>query len=129
MMIKSNGGSGSLENVVFDNFMGHANAYSLDINAFWSDETTAAGNGVQYENITFSHWHGTVANGAQRAPIQILCPSAVPCTAITLNAVYLWTESGSSEKYICENAFGSGPCVRTGSVSTYTTTATVTTMS
>lgn len=54
MMIKSNGGSGTVKNVVFENFIGHGNAYSLDIDQYWAEETTAAGNGVQLSNITFN---------------------------------------------------------------------------
>ena len=54
MMIKSNGGSGTVKNVVFQNFIGHGNAYSLDIDQYWSSESTAAGSGVQLSNITFS---------------------------------------------------------------------------
>lgn len=130
MLIKSNGGSGTVSNCQFNNFMGHANAYMLDINAYWTDAALASGNGVQYTNLAFSHWHGTTTNGLTRAPIQILCPPLVPCTDIALSAIYLWTESGSSELYKCANAYGSGPCVKTGtSYTTYTTTATVTTMS
>jgi rhamnogalacturonan hydrolase len=109
-MIKSNGGSGSVYNCQFNNFMGHTNAYTLDINAYWTDETLAAGNGVEYYDLTFNHWHGTCADGDERAPIQVLCPSEVPCYDITI-----------------EN--GSGPCLNDGSsYTTYTTTYTVTTM-
>lgn len=130
-MIKSNGGSGTLENAVFTNFMGHTNAYTLDLDSAWSSETTATGSGVQYTNLTFSHWHGTSLDGAKRPVIRVICPAAVPCTEIDISAFYIWTESGSYEEYLCENAYGSGPCVHTesGSLSTYTTTATVTTMS
>lgn len=128
-MIKSNGGSGSLYNCQFNNFMGHTNAYTLDLNAYWTNETLAAGNGVEYYGLTFNHWHGTCANGATRAPIQVLCPSEVPCYDIAIENYYIWTESGSDELYKCENAYGSGPCLNAGSsYTTYTTTYTVTTM-
>ena len=130
-MIKSNGGSGELYNGVFTNFMGHTNAYTLDLDSFWSSETTAAGDGVQYTNLTFEHWHGTSENGAERPVIRVLCPPEVICTEIDIEAFYIWTETGDYEEYYCENAYGSGPCVHTssGSLTTYTTTATVTTMS
>jgi rhamnogalacturonan hydrolase len=128
-MIKSNGGSGSLSNCQFNNFMGHDNAYTLDLNAYWSDETTAAGNGVSYYDLVFNHWHGTCSDGATRAPIQLLCPSEVPCYDITIENYYIWTETGSVEYYKCENAYGSGPCLNAGSdYTTYTSTGTVTTM-
>lgn len=51
MMIKSNGGSGTVSNVVLENFIGHGNAYSLDIDQYWSSMSAVAGNGVQLNNI------------------------------------------------------------------------------
>jgi rhamnogalacturonan hydrolase len=54
-MIKSNGGSGSVYNCQFNNFMGRTNAYTLDVNAYWTDETLAAGDGVEYYDLTFNH--------------------------------------------------------------------------
>jgi rhamnogalacturonan hydrolase len=53
LMIKSNGGSGYVEDVVFENFIGHGNAYSLDIDQYWSSMSTVAGDGVQLSNVTF----------------------------------------------------------------------------
>ncbi len=126
-MIKSYGGSGTVKNVKLENFWGHANAYTLDLNAYWTSMTQAAGSGVSYQNVTFSNWKGTNSNGAQRGSIQVLCPSAVPCTGITISDVNIWTESGSTEKEICQNAFGTGSCLRSGSSGAYTTTATRTT--
>lgn len=130
-MIKSNGGSGELYNGVFSNFMGHGNAYTLDLDAYWSSESTATGDGVQYTNLTFSHWHGTSENGAQRPVARFICPTEVPCTEIDIESFYIWTESGSYEYYLCENAYGSGACLHADSASgtAYTTTATVTTVS
>ncbi|KAK3937868.1 pectin lyase fold/virulence factor [Diplogelasinospora grovesii] len=128
-MIKSNGGSGTLYNAQFNNFMGHANAYTLDLDSFWSSESTQTGSGVQYTNLTFAHWHGTCLNGATRPPLRVLCPPAVPCKEIVVEAFYIWTEAGSTENYFCENAYGSGGCIHTGtSYTTYTTTATLSTM-
>lgn len=126
-MIKSNGGSGYLENSAFNNFMGHSNAYTLDLDSAWSSQTTAAGNGVQYTNLSFSEWHGTSLNGAQRPVIRLICPAGVPCTEIEVTEFHVWTETGSSEQYLCENAYGSGYCVRSGSDYTaYTSSSTVT---
>jgi len=53
MMIKSNGGSGHMSNVVMENFIGHSNAYSLDIDQHWSPMKVASGSGVKLSNITF----------------------------------------------------------------------------
>ncbi|ROW17087.1 hypothetical protein VPNG_01022 [Cytospora leucostoma] len=128
-MIKSNGGSGELYNAVFNNFQGHSNAYTLDLDSAWSSETTATGDGVQYTNISFSHWHGTSSNGAKRPVIRVVCQEAVPCTEIDISSFYVWTDSGSEVEYLCENAYGSGPCVKATSTGAYTTTATVTTVS
>lgn len=150
MMIKSNGGSGSVENVVFQDFIGtlllfsrndyhprnvlindnsgHGNAYSLNVDSYWSSQSTAAGNGVEYNNITFTNWHGTEANGAQRGPIRVICPDKVPCTGITISDWAMWTESGTSQTYTCRSAYGSGSCLRnSGSgTSSYTSTTTAT---
>jgi rhamnogalacturonan hydrolase len=53
MMIKSNGGSGIIKNVLMENFIGHSNAYSLDIDQQWSSMGTISGSGVKLSNITF----------------------------------------------------------------------------
>jgi rhamnogalacturonan hydrolase len=53
MMIKSNGGSGSMRDVVLENFIGHRNAYSLDIDQHWSSMKPNGGTGVALRNITF----------------------------------------------------------------------------
>lgn len=119
VMIKSNGGDGYVENVVFENFIGHGNAYSLNIDQYWSDETTQSGNGVQLSNITFTNWHGTEAAGATRGPVRVLCADGAPCHDITISSFAMWTESGSSQWYACRSAFGSGFCLRSGSTSSY----------
>jgi len=129
MMIKSRGGSGTLQNAQFINFMGHSNAYTLNLDSNWSSQKVADGNGVQYKNLTFSNWHGTCSDGTRRAPIQVLCPAQVPCSGINIQNVNIWTESGKSEVYKCSNAYGSGGCLKGGSnYATYTTTVTVQSM-
>ncbi|KAJ5620186.1 extracellular rhamnogalacturonase [Penicillium lagena] len=114
-MFKSNGGNGSVTDVTLQNFIGHENAYSLYIDAYWTEETLAAGDGVLYNSITFSNWTGTCANGAQRAPLYVLCPSTQPCTNIVIEDFAMWTESGSTEYYKCADAWGSGYCLHGGS--------------
>ncbi|KAI1318917.1 pectin lyase fold/virulence factor [Xylariaceae sp. FL0255] len=109
ILIKSNGGSGYFRDAAFDNFMGHTNAYVLDLDSAWSSESVAAGSGVEYSNLTFSHWHGTSLNGAQRPVLRLICPSAVPCTELEVDSFYIWTEGSTYEEYLCENAYGSGP--------------------
>jgi rhamnogalacturonan hydrolase len=53
LMIKSKGGSGTVQDVMFENFIGHSNAYSLNIDQNWSPQKGAAGPGVALRNITF----------------------------------------------------------------------------
>lgn len=53
MMIKSNGGSGTLQNVVFEQFLTRGAAYGLNVDQYWSGQSTASGDGVQLYNITF----------------------------------------------------------------------------
>ncbi|TVY36187.1 Rhamnogalacturonase A [Lachnellula occidentalis] len=124
LMLKSNGGSGSVYSCQFTNFMGHSNAYTLDIDGYWSSQTTAAGDGVLYHDLTFSHWHGTCLNGGTRAAIQALCPSGAPCYNIDIENFYVWTEAGSQVLYKAENAYGTGGGLNTGA--SYTTYAVVT---
>lgn len=126
LMIKSNGGSGSVSDCIFENFIGHSNAYSLDINGYWSDETVAAGNGVLFTDLTFNNWKGTCAAGATRAPINIICPDGNPCDGITIEDFAMWTDTGSYEYYKCESAWGSGGCLRGGSAHTSFAVSTVT---
>lgn len=53
-MIKSNGGSGSVKNVLFDDFLvTGGSAYALDVNQYWSSMSTLDGDGVALSNITF----------------------------------------------------------------------------
>ncbi|KAJ4377592.1 hypothetical protein N0V83_000419 [Neocucurbitaria cava] len=119
MMIKSNGGSGYVEDVVFENFIGHGNAYSLDVDQYWSSMTAVAGNGVQLSNITFNNWKGTLANGAQRGPVKVACADKAPCTDITITDLAMWTETGSKQTYSCRSGYGSGFCLKKGTGASY----------
>jgi len=126
-MIKSNGGDGYIKDCSFTNFIGHSNAYALDINEFWTEATLASGNGVVISDLTFSNWQGTIVD-PKRAPIQILCEGTAPCTGISLNNIKMWTDTNAAMHYVCESAFGSGYCLKGGTgTSSYTTTTTVST--
>jgi rhamnogalacturonan hydrolase len=70
MMIKSSGGSGFVKDVQFNNFIGHGNAYSLDVDQNWGKQTVGSGDGVELSNISFKHWRGTCINGMQRGPVR-----------------------------------------------------------
>lgn len=126
MMIKSNGGSGTMKNVILENFIGHGNAYSLDVDQYWSSMSPVDGNGVQLDNITFSNWTGTCANGIQRGPVQFKCADGAPCTSMNVQDFAMWTETGSSEYEICRSAYGSGGCLKdSGSASYAAVTSTI----
>lgn len=93
---------------------GHGNAYSLDIDGYWTGVSPAQGRGVLYQNITFSNWKGTEQDGSIRGPIRIACPDAVPCADIHIEDFSMWTEAGSLQWYSCRSAFGTGMCLRSG---------------
>ena len=113
-MFKSYGGSGAVHDITLSNFIGHKNAYSLYINGYWTSQALAPGNGVLYHDINFSNWKGTCSNGATRAPIRIVCPDGAPCYNINLKNIAMWTEAGTQEHYVCESAYGSGACLKSG---------------
>ena len=73
-MIKSNGGDGYVKNIVFENFIGHKNAYSLNVDQYWASMDPIAGNGVALSGLTFKNWIGTEADGNQRGPIRSYPP-------------------------------------------------------
>lgn len=126
-MIKSNGGDGDVYNIAFNNFYGHSNAYTLDFDTAWSSMSAVDGDGITYSNISFSNWSGTAANGKTRGPIKVNCPSAVPCTDVSINDFTVGSDDGTTVLYGCQNAYGSGFCLNEGSSHTaYTTTQTAT---
>ncbi|KAI9499030.1 RGase A [Zychaea mexicana] len=112
MMIKSNGGDGTVSNVLFENFIGHSNAYSLNIDQYWSSMSTVDGDGVQLNNFTITNWRGTCENGKQRGPIKVLCADGAPCTDIKIDDFAMWTESGEILDNICLSAYGTGACLK-----------------
>lgn len=123
-MIKSNGGDGYVRNCSFTNFIGHSNAYALDINEYWTQRTLDAGDGVVLSDLTFANWKGTIVD-AKRAPINVVCADAAPCTGISLSDIAMWSDTNAAIKYICESAYGSGYCLEGGSGASYTTTTTI----
>ena len=127
-MFKSNGGDGNVSQVSLSNFIGHSNAYSLYLNAHWASISPIAGDGILYNSITFDNWTGDCANGVQRAPLYVDCPSTNPCTNIAVEDFAMWTDAGSQEYYKCANAWGNGYCLKAGSAHTSyaTVTSTVT---
>ncbi|KAK2627152.1 hypothetical protein QTJ16_003118 [Diplocarpon rosae] len=112
LMIKSNGGSGTVQNCTFSNFIGYSNAYSLNLDSYWASKSAASGAGVHYSGLSFSGWRGTAANGLTRGPIKVICPDAVPCTDISITDFNMWTDTGKSVVNTCRNAYGSGGCLK-----------------
>ncbi|KAF2826832.1 rhamnogalacturonase [Ophiobolus disseminans] len=128
MMIKSFGGSGYVEDMRFENFIGHSNAWNLDIDQYWASMKELAGDGVKLSNLTFSNWKGTVANGAQRGPVKVVCADKAPCTDINIEDLAMWTETGSKNTYQCRSGYGKGFCLKSGTGGAYAaTTSTQTT--
>jgi rhamnogalacturonan hydrolase len=128
-MIKTNGGSGTVSQCSFNNFIGHENAYVLDINEYWTDAALAPGDGVVLTDITFTNWQGDIVE-YERASIQVLCADLAPCTDLTLTNILMWTDTDTAMHYLCESAYGTGYCLRSGSgsgVTSYTSTTTVST--
>ncbi|EMC94119.1 glycoside hydrolase family 28 protein [Baudoinia panamericana UAMH 10762] len=129
-MIKSNGGNGTVSDVVLENFIGHGNAYSLNIDQYWSSESTVAGNGVQLSSIKINNWTGTEANGAQRGPVRVICADGAPCTGVDIKDFAMWTETGNGQWYACRSAYTDSPsfCLKDSSdhVSYSATTSTAT---
>ena len=143
MMVKSNVGSGYVEDVVFENFIGHGNAWSLNIDQQWASMKTLAGDGVQLRNMTFKNWKGTVEYGLNRGPVKVACADKVsgdytdcmwditnfvpphlqaPCTDINIQDLAMWTENGNHNIYQCQNGYGSGFCLKKGTGPSYAAT-------
>ncbi|KAH8887671.1 rhamnogalacturonase [Thozetella sp. PMI_491] len=118
-MIKSNGGNGTVRQCTFSNFIGHKNAYTLNIDGHWTQLKLQPGDGVQYQDLNFTNWKGSCSDGNRRGPISVVCPDGTPCHGININDFAVWTESGSRVLYKCANAFGAGGCLRNGAASSY----------
>ncbi len=112
MMIKSNGGSGVVEDVIFEDFIGHGNAYSLDIDQYWENLKPVEGDGVKLSNLTFQSWKGTLADGKARGPVKVACSSKTPCTDVSIVDLTMWTEAGNEQIYTCESGYGRGGCLK-----------------
>lgn len=118
-MIKSSGGSGFLKNAKFSNFIGHSNAYSLNIDANWTGRAPVPGPGVELSSLHFENWKGTAADGTQRAPIKIVCPDKVPCKGISITDFAVWTDKGNTVQYKCKSAYGTGACLKPNGAGDY----------
>ncbi|OCL02402.1 glycoside hydrolase family 28 protein [Glonium stellatum] len=118
LMIKSSGGSGYVRDCSFTNFIGHSNAYALDIDQYWSSQSVGSGSGVQLSDLTVSDWKGTIID-PKRAAINMVCADGAPCTNISLSNLAFWSDSGAAIHYTCRSAYGQGYCLHSGSGSSY----------
>ncbi|KAI9268015.1 pectin lyase fold/virulence factor [Phascolomyces articulosus] len=112
MMIKSNGGNGTVSNVLLESFIGRSNAYSLDIDQYWSSMNPVEGDGVFLNNFTITNWKGTCENGKQRGPVKVACADGAPCTDIKIDDFEIWTETGDILNNYCQSAYGTGFCLK-----------------
>ncbi|GME25887.1 Rhamnogalacturonase b protein [Neofusicoccum parvum] len=127
--LKSNGGSGTVNSIVWDTVLVHGGAYVLAINENWESRDEDDGVGVQLSNLTFKNWRGyNTKNG--RPTIRLECDNDVPCYDITVEDVNLWTEEGDYVTWSCQSAYGEGACLHdtgdTDNLSTYSTKQTIT---
>ncbi|PWY91759.1 RGase C [Aspergillus sclerotioniger CBS 115572] len=124
--IKYHGGNGTVKNVVWDTVTVNGGSYPFSIDSAWG--TKREGDGVEITNLTFKNWVGYNSNDS-RPSIRFLCTSEVPCTNITLEDVYMFSE-GDYATYECQNAFGEGACLNGTATATtsagYTVVQTVT---
>ncbi len=100
-MIKSNGGNGTVRQCTFSNFIGHKNAYTLNIDGHWTQLKLQPGDGVQYQDLNFTNWKGSCSDGVRRGPINVICPDGAPCHGINIDDFAVWTESGNRVLYKC----------------------------
>ncbi|CRG92059.1 hypothetical protein PISL3812_09114 [Talaromyces islandicus] len=125
--LKTNGGSGTVSNILWENVIVHGGSYPLTIDEAWGRDN--GGHGVQVSNLTFRDWYGTNKD-TSRPAIRLECDPHVPCYDITLDNVNIWTDKGSHVYWSCENVYGSGACMKkadsTSHLSTFTTTVSIT---
>ncbi|KAH8881749.1 glycoside hydrolase family 28 protein [Thozetella sp. PMI_491] len=111
MMLKSNGGSGPVRHAGFYNFTGHANNYTLNLDGFWVGKEVDPGDGVEYDEVTIAGWTGTCKDGNKYPPLMLQCPAKWSCGGVEVDDFNVWTETGTSELFKCQNAYGYGACL------------------
>ncbi|OOF99206.1 glycoside hydrolase family 28 protein [Aspergillus carbonarius ITEM 5010] len=117
--IKYHGGNGTVKNIVWDTVIANGGSYPLSIDSAWGAKRD--GDGVEITNLTFKNWVGYNSKNS-RPSIRFLCNSEVPCTNITLEDVYMFSE-GDYATYECQNAFGEGACLNRTATATATASA------
>ncbi|KAF4536996.1 Rhamnogalacturonase b protein [Lasiodiplodia theobromae] len=128
--LKSNGGNGTVSDIMWENVLIHGGAYVLAVNENWESRDEDSGDGVQISNLTFKDWNGFNTDNS-RPTIRIECADEVPCYDITLDNVNLWTEDGDYVTWSCQSAYGEGACLQDAgddveNLASYSTAQTVT---
>ncbi|KAH8650915.1 pectin lyase fold/virulence factor [Tricladium varicosporioides] len=126
--LKTNNGDGLVTDVTWDTVIVHRGPYILAINEAWG--TDRGSTGVQVKNLLYKNWHGVNTDNS-RPVYRLECDADVPCYNVTLDNVNLWTNDGDYVSWSCQNAYGSGGCLRdaagkTSGLVTYTTVITTT---
>ena len=93
---------------------------------YWTDRALDPGNGVVITGLTFSNWQGTIVD-PKRAPINVVCADAAPCSGISLSNIEMWSDTNAAIHYYCESAYGSGYCLRSSGTTSYSSSTTITT--
>ncbi|KAF2182075.1 glycoside hydrolase family 28 protein [Zopfia rhizophila CBS 207.26] len=121
--LKTNGGDGTVSDVTWDTVIVHKGPYVLAVNEAWGTDRGSIG--VQVKNLYYKNWHGYNTVNS-RPVIRLECDPDLPCYNITLNNVNLWTADGDYVTWSCQNAYGTGACLRSANngLSTYTSVTT-----
>ncbi|OKL57526.1 hypothetical protein UA08_07098 [Talaromyces atroroseus] len=129
LMIKTfPGGTGAQGNVtdsVFENFWGYSTTYALDINQYWQETYSPDTGAVALNNLVFTNWTGSLADGMERGPVMWSASDIVPSQNITLEGFYMGGLTGDRMINKCNNVYGSGGCIQAATgTTTYSTVVT-----
>ncbi|KAH8809432.1 pectin lyase fold/virulence factor [Xylogone sp. PMI_703] len=100
------GGSGYVTNITWENFRSKASLYGLNINQYWQNTLTPDTGAVSLSNLVFRNFSGSVADGAQRPPLNLIANDLTFALNVTVEDFSVWTESGSSVVNKINNVFG-----------------------
>ena len=114
--LKTNGGSGTVSDISWTNVIIHGGAYILAVNEAWG--TDRGGKGVQVKNLSFKNWKGFNTDNS-RPVIRLECDDDYPCTGLSVSDVNLWSAEGGQVTWVCQSAYGTGACLRSGSGGAY----------
>ncbi|KAG2383801.1 Polygalacturonase protein [Vigna angularis] len=103
-LLDDNGGSGSVQNIMFSNVQVSGVETPISIDQYYCDggkcgneSSAVAVSGIQYVNIK-----GTYT----KEPIYFACSDSLPCTGITLDTIQLQSSQNPNNVPFCWEAFG-----------------------